>query len=96
MSTPPVVTCVACEPMEPPEGAAEVVALQPSAIVDHVCLLSPEAVSCLVGGQANVGGSRRCSPEELKALLSGVPVKLEGRTPAARGVLPFSHGIRDL
>ena len=54
------------------DGPPEVLALQPIAIVDHVCQIQSEAsLRALVGGEA-IGGSHRISQEEVSALLSEV------------------------
>ena len=51
---------------------AEVVALQLSAIIDHVCIVD-DAVVALAVGMAEMGGARRCSTEELESLLGMLP-----------------------
>ena len=51
---------------------AEVVALQLSAIIDHVCIVN-DAVVAQVVGMAEMGGARRCSAEELECLLGMLP-----------------------
>eukprot|EP00955_Chlamydomonas_euryale_P092983 364749-Chlamydomonas_euryale.AAC.7 len=50
----------------------EVVTLLSMAIVDHVCVVDDQVITQAVG-EGNVGGSRRCDPAQLKALLSALP-----------------------
>ncbi len=48
-------------------GAPEVICLQPVALVDHICQATPEQLAVLCGG--SIGGSCRCSREQVDAIL---------------------------
>jgi hypothetical protein len=52
------------------ESPAEVVLLQPVALVDHLCTVDEATAHKLAGGQ--LGGSSRCTAEQLQQLLQQV------------------------
>ncbi len=60
---------------------AEFVALQLSAIVDHVCMATEAAVANAVGAD-EVGGARRCTIEELNDLMTTFPGEVHQRMEA--------------
>lgn len=59
-------------PLLQEQRPVEFVALQPVAIVDHVCSVDEETLKSIVGAE-EIGGSRRVEQEEIQQLLGGFP-----------------------
>ncbi len=58
-------------PLLQEQRPVEFVALQPVAIVDHVCSVDEETLKSIVGAE-EIGGSRRVEQEEIQQLLGGL------------------------
>lgn len=58
------------DPSIPP--VAEVIALQPLAVVDHVCSVTEPVLKTVISNPEEIGGSRRISQQEVQSILATV------------------------
>lgn len=56
---------------QPPNRQAEVVALQPLAVVDHLCSVTEDTLKAVLA-QEEIGGSRRISQQQVQDMLAQI------------------------